>query len=199
MWRRENEKTWNLNKALVQWFIVSSSDHCPFQCHEIWNKQLKNLNIPACPWIQNILLGINEVPDPPGEAARSMFPFASASSRVSEKKDTDKQHQRMVLLAWENQVKNSYTGIIGSVFALTNSLTLSSITTWWAKSSVIKDTQVYFLKKKIHRYNTTVEYPFFLKKRVNWHRTYLLYYIITVLICSFLDTLAFILQPQIGI
>ena len=127
MWRRENEKTWNLNKALVQWFIVSSSDHCPFQCHEIWNKQLKNLNIPACPWIQNSLLGINEVPDPPEEAARSMFPFASASSRVSEKKDTDKQHQRMVLLAWENQVKNSYTGIIGSVFALTNSLTLSKI------------------------------------------------------------------------
>ena len=76
---------------------------------------------------------------------------------------------------------------------------LESITTWWAKTSVIKDTQVYFLKKKIHRYNTTVEYPFFLKKRVNWHRTYLLYYIITVLICSFLDTLAFILQPQIGI
>jgi len=42
----------------------------------------------ACPWVQNSFQWKNEVPDPPIDAARSMFPFASVSSRASKKKET---------------------------------------------------------------------------------------------------------------
>ena len=42
----------------------------------------------ACPWVQNSFQWKNEVPDPTIDAARSMFPFASVSSRASKKKET---------------------------------------------------------------------------------------------------------------
>ena len=86
--------TWKLMGCLF--YLFSASSHLKISVILVFHslkQAIKKLEY-ACPWVQNSFQWKNEVPDPTIDAARSMFPFASVSSRASKKKDTDKQHQR---------------------------------------------------------------------------------------------------------
>lgn len=143
----EQERSIKLLDPLLYWFavllqltdcllVLSDSSYLHqiivvSQCNRIWNEQLKtSIFLPAHEFKTVLyLIHREKLQDP---CLLLLLQAAKSAKKRERERDTHTlirgtMGHGSAGLAWENQVKNSYTGIIGSVFALTNSLTLSRI------------------------------------------------------------------------